>query len=110
MTTHRLEPGAETTRDVLSRQTPPGLPVDPGDTVVVSSLDASGYLARQAFPGEEQPKMFPNARGHCLTGPIAVRGARPGDMLALHLVALRPGDWGWTVAAALDTPVTRRLG
>jgi acetamidase/formamidase len=31
-------------------------------------------------------------------------------MLALHLVALRPGDWGWTVAGALDTPVTRRLG
>ena len=25
-------------------------------------------------------------------------------------MALRPGDWGWTVAAALDTPVTRRLG
>ena len=29
--------------------------------------------------------MFPAARGHCLTGPIAVRGAQPGDMLALRL-------------------------
>jgi acetamidase/formamidase len=54
--------------------------------------------------------MFPQARGHCLTGPIEVRGARPGDMLALRLLSLRPGDWGWTVAGARDTPVTRRLG
>jgi acetamidase/formamidase len=110
MTTHRLDPTAETTRDVFSRDHAPVLSVDPDDTVVVRSLDASGYLARQTFPGEEQPKMFPAFRGHCLTGPIAVRGAQPGDMLALRLVSLRPGDWGWTVAAALDTPVTRRLG
>jgi acetamidase/formamidase len=110
MTTHLLEPAADTTRDVFSREHPAVLAVDPGDTVLVRSLDASGYLARQTFPGEGQPKMFPAARGHCLTGPIEVRGAQPGDMLALHLVALRPGDWGWTVAAALDTPVTRRLG
>jgi acetamidase/formamidase len=54
--------------------------------------------------------MIPEARGHCLTGPIEVRGARPGDMLALRLVSLRPGDWGWTAAGGRDTPVTRRLG
>jgi acetamidase/formamidase len=110
MTTHRLDPSPETTRDVFSAEHPAVLTVDPGDTVVVRSLDASGYLARQTFPGEERPKMFTAARGHCLTGPIEVRGARPGDMLSLHLLSLRPDDWGWTVAAALDTPVTRRLG
>jgi len=110
MTTHRLDPAPETTRDVFSRDHSPVLTVDPGDTVVVRSLDASGFLARQIVPGEDQPKMFPASRGHCLTGPIAVRGAQPGDMLALRLVSLRPDDWGWTVAAALDTPVTRRLG
>jgi acetamidase/formamidase len=110
MTTHRLEPTPATTRDVFSREHPPALSIDPGDTVVVRSLDASGYLARQTFPGEEQPKMFTGGRGHCLTGPIAVRGAGPGDMLALRLLSLRPGGWGWTVAAARDTPVTRRLG
>jgi acetamidase/formamidase len=110
MTTHRLDPTPATTRAAFSREHPPVLTIDPGDTVVVRSLDASGYLARQTFPGEERPKMFPNVRGHCLTGPIAVRGAGPGDMLALRLLSLRPGEWGWTVAAALDTPVTRRLG
>jgi acetamidase/formamidase len=110
MTTHRLDPTAETTADVFSRDHTPVLAIDPGDTVVVRSLDASGYLSRQTTPGEAQPELIPDARGHCLTGPIEVRGAQPGDMLALRLVALRPDDWGWTVAAHLDTPVTRRLG
>ncbi|HWM98267.1 MAG TPA: hypothetical protein VNO54_14565, partial [Streptosporangiaceae bacterium] len=74
MTSHRLDPTPETTRDVFSRDHAPVLTVDPGDTVTVRSLDASGYLARQTFPGEAQPAMFPQARGHCLTGPIEVRG------------------------------------
>lgn len=110
MTSHRLDPTPDTTHDVFSRDHAPVLTIDPGDTVVVRSLDASGYLERQAFPGDKQPTMFPQARGHCLTGPIEVRGAKPGDMLGLNLLTLRPDDWGWTVAAALDTPVTRRLG
>ncbi|MGH3273037.1 MAG: acetamidase/formamidase family protein [Streptosporangiaceae bacterium] len=110
MSVHRLDPEPATTSQVYSRDHEAVLTIDPGDTIAVRSLDASGYLARQTSPGEAQPRMFPEHRGHCLTGPIAVRGARPGDMLALRLLSLRPGDWGWTVAAALDTPVTRRLG
>jgi acetamidase/formamidase len=110
MTSHRLEPVPATTRDVFSRDHAPVLTVDPGDTVTVGSLDSSGYLARLDFPGQDQPRLIAEARGHCLTGPIEVRGARPGDMLALRLVSLRPGDWGWTAAGGRDTPVTRRLG
>jgi acetamidase/formamidase len=110
MTEHQLEPAPETTADVFSRDRPPVLTVDPGDSIVVRSLDASGHLARQQSPGEETPRMFTEHRGHCLTGPVAVRGAAPGDVLAVRLVSLRPDGWGWTVAAARDTPLTRRLG
>jgi acetamidase/formamidase len=110
MTSHRLDPEPGTTADVFCREHAPVLTIDPGDTVTVRSLDASGHLERQTTPGEVKPRMFPEARGHCLTGPIAVRGAQPGDMLALRLLALRPGEWGWTVAGAQDTPVNRRLG
>ncbi|HEY7143322.1 MAG TPA: acetamidase/formamidase family protein [Streptosporangiaceae bacterium] len=110
MTTHRLDPTPGTTADVLSRDHAPVLCIDPGDTVVVRSLDATGHLERQTFPGEKRPLMIPGRRGHCLTGPIMVRGAQPGDMLCLRLVSLRPDPWGWTVAGARDTPVTRRLG
>jgi acetamidase/formamidase len=110
LTEHRLDPTPGTVTDVFSRDLPPVLTVDPGDTIEVRSLDASGYLERQQAPGEPRPRMFSESRGHCLAGPIAVRGAQPGMMLAVHLLSLRPDDWGWTVAAALDTPLNRRLG
>ncbi len=110
MTEHQLEPTPSTTADAFSRDIPPVLTVDPGDTVVVRSLDAAGFLARQQHPGARPPVMFKADRGHCLTGPIEVRGAAPGDVLAVRLAALRPADWGWTVSAARDTPLTRRLG
>ena len=111
MTTHRLDPSPATVVDVFSRDAPPVLTVDPGDTVVVRSLDASGYLSPQRFPGDRTPpRLIPDSRGHCLTGPIAVRGAGPGTFLSVRLVSLRPDDWGWTIAAGLENPLNRRLG
>ncbi len=105
-----LEPSPRTTTDVFSRDTPPVLTVSPGERLVVGSLDASGYTERQRVPGENRPRMFPDGRGHCLTGPIEVTGAEPGQVLAVRLIALRPASWGWTAAAARDNRLTRRLG
>lgn len=113
MALHRIDPTPDTTVNYFSPAHRPVAEVDPGDTVVVRTLDAAGYLARHQFPGDaEQPKMFAGEfRGHCLTQPIGVRGANPGDMLAVRIVSLTPGDWGWTVAPAVqDSPVARRLG
>lgn len=110
MTTHSLDPTPATVVEVFDRDAPPVLAVDPGDRLVVRSLDASGYLEPQQSPGDRPPTMFRPSRGHCLTGPVEVRGAQPGDLLAVRLEALRPADWGWTVAAAVDTPLNRRLG
>ena len=31
-----------------------------------------------------------------VSGPVAVKGARPGDVLAVEILELRPRDWGWT--------------
>ncbi len=110
MERHQLDPSPSTTVDVFSRDPRPALTVNPGDTIVLRSLNASGHLQPQTFPGEKVPTMFSEWRGHCLTGPIAVRGAVPGDVLAVRFLALRPDSWGYTTAAARDTPLTRRLG
>ena len=112
MTGHQLDPSPSTTVDVFSCDLPPVLTVDPGDTIVLRSLDASGHLQPQTFPGETVPTMASKRRsgGHCLTGPIAVRGAVPGEVLAVRFISLRPDTWGYTVAAGGDTPLTRRLG
>jgi acetamidase/formamidase len=107
---HRLdaEPGA--VRDVFSCEVPAALTVAPGDSLVVHTLDASGHLARQRTPGEERPRMFPTGRGHCLAGPIAVRGARPGQLLSVRFEALRPDGWGYTSAGGRDNVLNRMLG
>ena len=110
MAQHRLDPTPDTVTDVFSRDLPPVLTIDPGDTVVVRSLDAGGHLERQLTPGVDRSLMFSARRGHVLTGPIAVRGAEPGMVLAVRLAQLRPDDWGFTNAAARDTPLNRRLG
>jgi acetamidase/formamidase len=111
MTRHQLDPSPSTTADVFSRDLPPVLTVDPGDTIVLRSLDASGHLQPQTFPGEKVPMMHGEGRrGHCLTGPIAVRGAEPGQVLAVRFISLRPDSWGFTAAAGRDNPLTRRLG
>jgi hypothetical protein len=99
--------GSGSTTDVFDRDAPPVLSVDPGDTVVVRSLDASGYLERQQWPGERRPTMFDGRRGHCLTGPIEVCGAEPGNVLVVHIVSADPGDWGWTAAGVKDNAVNR---
>jgi acetamidase/formamidase len=110
MTEHRLDPALDTVTDVFNPGRPAVLTMDPGDTLVAHTLDASGYVERQRTPGEKRPTLIPAARGHCLAGPIAVRGAEPGMMLAVRLVSLRPDAWGWTAAAMADNTLNRRLG
>ncbi|MEB3367193.1 acetamidase/formamidase family protein [Saccharopolyspora mangrovi] len=95
--------------DVFSRDVAPALTVDAGDVVTVESLDCSGHLERQRVPGEQRPLMFTERRGHCLTGPIAVRGAKPGMVLAVHFEELTPAEWGWTATAGKDNWLLRRL-
>ncbi len=106
---HLLEPTPDTTTQVFSRDTPRVLTVNPGASLRVRSLDAWGHLERQTVPGEDQPTLFPERKGHCLTGPIAVAGAKPGDMLAVTFVSLTPDTWGFTNAGRKDDAFTRLL-
>ncbi len=36
---------------------------------------------------------------HPLTGPVAVEGAQPGDVLAVTLLDIEVGEWGWAAIA-----------
>lgn len=110
MAVHQLAPSPGAVTQVFSRALEPALTVDPGDTVVVRSLDAWGHLEPQSFPGEVKPLMFPDRMGHCLAGPIAVRGARPGAALAVTFGSLTPDSWGWTSAGRRDSALNRHLG
>jgi amidase len=91
MAVHRFEPTRYHTA-IGSHE--PVLRIAPGDTVVTTTVDASGRdrTGEQVTPG-----------GNPQTGPFYVEGAEPGDSLVLHLDRLAPNrDTGWsaTVVAA----------
>jgi len=73
----------------------PALEVAPGETFTVALRDASD---RQLRPGTSSGRLrhLDFSGFWPLSGPIAVRGARPGDAVEVEILELRPGSWGWT--------------
>jgi acetamidase/formamidase len=81
----------------------PVLTIRPGDRVTMHTVNGPP----DALPGPEfsvppehaliHAKLRPDPGPHILTGPIAIEGARPGDVLEVRIleIALRQ-DWGWT--------------
>jgi acetamidase/formamidase len=113
MAVHTLAIDAETAHSFFSPDLPPVLTVDPGDTVVVHTLDAGSGLEAPRLDGTERRTLQPARQGpggHCLTGPIAVRGARPGMTLELQIESLTPGAFGWTRAGGWTSRINERLG
>ena len=73
---------------------PPRLHVDSGDTVIISCRDSSdGRYRRGMTTADMRPY---TAKGHPLTGPIAVRDAHPADVLQIDVLDLVPGEVGYT--------------
>lgn len=110
MTSHRIATTPDTAVDVLTAERGPVLTVASGDTVTVTTLNAAGYTERPSAPGAEAPTLIDPRRGHCLLGPIAVSGARPGQVLAVRFDELVPDDWGYTASGGVDTELNRALG
>jgi len=116
MKTHHIEPGRETLHGTFSRDLPPVLTIDPGDTVVFSTLDAGWGLEPYGESGAPR-RRFEDFRpewrgeGHALCGPVEVRGAEPGTTLEVRIGELRTGIWGWTnVGGSYPEGLNKRLG
>jgi acetamidase/formamidase len=71
----------------------PRLEIDPGDAVRFTCRDALDG----AYTAGSTAVVKRVATGHPLTGPVAIRGARPGDVLQVDVVELVPGDIGVTL-------------
>lgn len=70
----------------------PVVTVLPGTVVVMETEDCFGGAVRTVNDLPSQVCHFP--RLNPVTGPIAVAGAMPGDVLAVHFVEIRPcRDW-----------------
>ncbi len=74
----------------------PHLTIDPGDTVVFDTRDAADGFYTPASVHADVLARGP-FRGHPLTGPVAVRGAAPGDVLVVEILEVAPrAPFGWT--------------
>ena len=88
----------------FSRDLPPALMIDSGDTVVFRTLDAGWSVAPRTSArwDDHPPKFEPRDpaldSGHALCGPVAIRGAKPGMTLEVQIKDIVPGIWGWTTA------------
>jgi acetamidase/formamidase len=73
----------------------PVLEVESGETVQLECADASGgQLSAQSTA--EDVASLDMSRVNPVTGPVYVRGAEPGDVLAVEILELTSTNWGWT--------------
>jgi acetamidase/formamidase len=73
----------------------PALEIESGETVELHVRDASDEQIGRHSEAEDVAKLdFSHVNP--VSGPVYVKGARPGDVLAVELVEFRPPEWGWT--------------
>jgi acetamidase/formamidase len=73
----------------------PALEVEPGESVLLHVRDASDEQIN-ASSGADDVLKLDFTHVNPVSGPIFVKGAQPGDTLAVELLEFRPGGWGWT--------------
>jgi len=103
MTRHELKPpirrplvdAPETGHNRWHPDLPPALVVEPGDEIVIDCRDGlDGQITPVTLDAELLAVDLD--RGHPLSGPIAVRGAEPGDVLKVEILAVETDDFGST--------------
>jgi acetamidase/formamidase len=111
MSNHTLLAGPDTVRlGVFNAAYPPVMTVASGDTVTVQCVSGRKDVMPPSSAGFTIPPALSAildanptyASGHIVTGPIAVDGAMPGDMLEIRIDKIEPGaDWGYNLIRPL---------
>jgi acetamidase/formamidase len=111
MAHHDLRAAPETVRiGEFDAVFPPVLNIESGDTVTVQCVSGradvlpppgSGLTIPPALAAIIAANPVPRP-GHIVTGPIAIAGAEPGDMLEIRIDKIEPGaDWGYNMIRPL---------
>ncbi len=108
-TTHRLDAGAETVHwGYFDARLEPLLTIDSGDTVTISTVSGPREVmpppplvvpAALAAVQAHVPQKLP---GHMCTGPVAIKGAKAGQVLEVRIKAIDLHyDWGYNYSGPL---------
>ncbi len=105
MTARRVLPTPSTVRwGTFEATYPPLLTIASGETVVLETVSGGPEVMPPVESGLAIPPALtaihnaglPRVGGHILTGPVAVSGAEPGDMLEVRVEKVELGaDWGY---------------
>jgi acetamidase/formamidase len=105
----RIEAGANTVHwGYFDARLKPLVTIDSGDRVVITTV--SGTPDQLPPPPFKTPPQLPAIHatglprffGHMCTGPVAVRGAKAGQVLQVDIEAIEPHyDWGFTMIRPL---------
>ena len=93
--TKRLKEEPEKGHNRWHPDVPPVLEVDPGEDVVLETRDASD-VQMNASIGIGDMAGFDAKVGHPLTGPVYIKGAKPGDLLEIEYTDIIAQPYGWT--------------
>ncbi|MSO77263.1 MAG: amidase [Alphaproteobacteria bacterium] len=108
---------------VFSASLKPVLTVQSGDRVTLHCVSGAAEIIPKGdfivLPEHREitaALTAPVGGGHILTGPVAIEGARPGDVLEVRIIDIKlRQDWGWNIIRPLagtipeDFPATRLL-
>jgi acetamidase/formamidase len=109
MANPHLEPSPETVHwGYFDARLPPRLVIGSGERVTITSVSGTRELmpppplkippALPAIHDKVSPRLGP----HICTGPVAVKGARPGQVLQVDIEAIEPFyDWGYNAVRPL---------
>jgi acetamidase/formamidase len=73
----------------------PILEVESGTELEFDVIDASGGQIEEGTQSSALSTLD-FARVNPVTGPVFLKGAKPGDVLEVEIRSLSPGGWGWT--------------
>ena len=109
MARHELPLDASVLHGYFSLDLEPVLTVDPGDSVAFSVPNAAWRVGRDEPFAARDPELD---TGHALAGPVEVRGARAGQVLAVTIDAVVPATWGVTFGSGnrLDWELEGNVG
>lgn len=72
----------------------PRLEIESGDTVLFETRDASDGFVQPGITLEKY--ITRKAKGHPLTGPVFIKGTKPGDVLEIEVLNINTANYGWT--------------
>ena len=117
MAEHRLDATVETVHwGYFDAKLAPRLVIENGDTVVIDTVSGWPEVApdKALYRAEHYriaTTLKPAMGSHILTGPIAVRGAHPGDTLEVRIRAIElTEDWAWNAIRPLRGALPEDFG